>query len=67
HHEKIKIASVRTYDYRDVVDDIEELLTLAHKDDDAAVVKKMKQMVPEYLSNNSDYEKYDNKAGINYN
>ncbi|RYZ98551.1 MAG: polysaccharide biosynthesis protein [Sphingobacteriaceae bacterium] len=67
HHEKIKIANVRTYDYRDVVDDIEELLTLAHKDDDAAVVKKMKQMVPEYLSNNSDYEKFDNKAGINYN
>ncbi|RVU00711.1 polysaccharide biosynthesis protein [Mucilaginibacter limnophilus] len=59
HHEKIKIANVGVYDYKDVVADIDELIKLASKDDHNAVVRKMKKMVPEYLSNNSEYEKFD--------
>lgn len=67
HHEKIKIARVRMYDYKDVVDDVEELISLAQKEDDMAIVKKMKAIVPEYLSNNSAYQKLDDKADINFN
>ncbi|AYL98435.1 polysaccharide biosynthesis protein [Mucilaginibacter celer] len=59
HHEKIKVANVRTYDYKDVVADVEKLLQLVQRDDEEEIVKKMKQMVPEYLSNNSYYQKLD--------
>lgn len=59
HHEKIKIANVGMYDYQDVVSDVEDLILMAQKEDDNAVVKKMKRMVPEYRSNNSHYEKFD--------
>lgn len=59
HHEKIKVANVRTYDYKDVAADVEQLLLLVQKDDEVEIVKKMKKMVPEYLSNNSSYEKLD--------
>jgi FlaA1/EpsC-like NDP-sugar epimerase len=59
HHEKIKVANVRTYDYKDVVADVEKLLLLVQRDDEDEIVKKMKNMVPEYLSNNSYYQKLD--------
>jgi FlaA1/EpsC-like NDP-sugar epimerase len=65
HHEKIKVANVRSYDYKDVVTDIEELISFAKKDDDEAIVKKMKEIVPEYVSNNSHYEKLDSKSIYN--
>lgn len=59
HHEKIKVANVRTYDYKDVVADVEKLLLLVQRDNEDEIVKKMKKMVPEYVSNNSYYEKLD--------
>jgi FlaA1/EpsC-like NDP-sugar epimerase len=59
HHEKIKVANVRNYDYKDVVVDVEVLLQLVEKGDEDEIVKKMKMMVPEYLSNNSYFEKLD--------
>ena len=58
-HEKIRIAEVREYDYDQVCKDIGELIEIAKGFDDMATVKKMKEIVPEYKSNNSIYEKLD--------
>ena len=58
-HEKIRIAQVREYDYKHVSKDIDELIALSDQFDDLATVKKMKQIVPEYRSNNSIYEELD--------
>jgi hypothetical protein len=58
-HEKIRIAEVREYDYAQVCQDIDDLIELSKQYDDMATVKKMKEIVPEYKSNNSIYEKLD--------
>lgn len=58
-HEKIRIAEVRQYNYDKVNKDIEELVELAKGYDNMITVKKMKEMVPEYKSNNSVYEVLD--------
>ena len=58
-HEKIRIATVREYDYSQVCKDIDELKAISDSYDDMAIVRKMKDMVPEYKSNNSVYEKLD--------
>jgi FlaA1/EpsC-like NDP-sugar epimerase len=58
-HEKIRIAEVREYDYKEVNKDIEELITISRDYDNMATVAKMKAIVPEYKSNNSIYEKLD--------
>ena len=58
-HEKIRIAEVRQYDYNDVSKDIEELVAISRQYDNMATVAKMKQIVPEYKSNHSVYEKLD--------
>ena len=58
-HEKIRIAQVREYDYDEVAKDIDELVEIAKKFDNMATVRKMKEIVPEYKSNNSVYEVLD--------
>lgn len=58
-HEKIRIASVREYDYEAVSKDIDELIAISKNYDDMATVKKMKEIVPEFKSNNSVYELLD--------
>ena len=58
-HEKIRIAKVREYDYDKVSRDMDELVAIAKRFDDLATVKKMKEMVPEFKSNNSVYECLD--------
>jgi FlaA1/EpsC-like NDP-sugar epimerase len=61
-HEKIRIAEVREYDYGKVCKDIEELIEIAKRYNDMATVRKMKDIVPEYKSNNSIYEQLDKKT-----
>lgn len=58
-HEKIRIANVREYDYSEVERDIEELIEVSKQYDDMLTVKKMKDIVPEFKSNNSVYEALD--------
>ena len=58
-HEKIRIASVREYDYAEVSKAIDELIALSLEYDDMATVKKMKEIVPEFISNNSVYSVLD--------
>jgi len=58
-HDKIRIAEVREYDYDQVSKDIDELIEVSKQYNDMATVKKMKEIVPEYKSNNSIYEQLD--------
>ena len=58
-HEKIRIAEVREYDYDEVCRDIDDLISIAKLYDDMNTVAKMKEIVPEYKSNNSIYEELD--------
>ena len=58
-HEKIRIAQVREYDYDEVNQAIEQLVETAKQYDNMETVRKMKEMVPEYKSNNSVYEQLD--------
>ena len=58
-HQKIRIASVREYDFDEVCRDIDDLINIAKKYDDMDTVRKMKEIVPEFKSNNSKYEVLD--------
>ena len=58
-HKKIRIAMVRSYEYADAERDIEELNAIAGKYDDMETVRKMKEIVPEYISKHSRYEVLD--------
>ena len=59
HHPKIRIASVREYDYTEAQQNEEELYKLSFSYDPMKVVKKMKQIVPEFKSHFSRYEVLD--------
>jgi len=58
-HPKIMIAKVREYDYDTAVENEERLLKTSYSFDDMAIVKIMKEIVPEFKSNNSKYEVLD--------
>ena len=58
-HDKIRIAEVREYDYTEVSKQIDDLIEKSKLYDEMLTVKKMKEIVPEYKSNNSIYEKLD--------
>jgi FlaA1/EpsC-like NDP-sugar epimerase len=58
-NKKIRIAQVREYDYNEASQQIDDLIAIAKQYDNMATVAKMKEIVPEYKSNNSIYEKLD--------
>lgn len=58
-HPKIKVASVREYPYDLALANEQELHKLSFTYDDMAIVKKMKEIVPEYKSQHSKYEVLD--------
>lgn len=59
-HKKIRIAQVRNYEYEEAEQKLEELRDIALKYDDMETVRKMKEIVPEYISKHSRYEILDN-------
>ena len=59
HHPKIMIASVREYDYEEACANESRLLEASRTFDDMAIVKIMKEIVPEYKSKCSKYEVLD--------
>ena len=59
HLEKIRIADVREYNYQDVVGCIEILSRLSLNVEIVDMVRKMKSFVPEFKSQNSEFEKLD--------
>lgn len=63
-HEKINIAKVREYDYDKVNVLISHLIDLAVNADDMTIVRHMKAIVPEFISQHSKYEVLDNKRSM---
>jgi len=59
HHEKIKIAKVVSRSYKEVLNDIESLTDLCKQGDYIKLVGKMKLIIPEFISNNSEFAKLD--------
>lgn len=60
-HERIRIAHVRKYEYAEAVKFSDELAGLSIAVDIPSTVKLMKEIVPEYISNNSKFSEYDKK------
>ena len=63
-HQKIMIAKVRTYEYETLVPMIEKLIEL-QDEDEFVIVGQMKEVVPEFKSNNSVFEAIDNQEKHN--
>ena len=60
-HPKIMIASVREYDYDLAVQNEDRLREASYTFDDMAIVRIMKEIVPEYKSKHSKYEILDER------
>jgi FlaA1/EpsC-like NDP-sugar epimerase len=59
HHEKIMIANVREYEYKEIAQKIDSLISSSYEYDDMRTVRKMKEIVPEFQSINSPFEAVD--------
>jgi len=59
HHEKIMIGNVRTQDYSAVSKQVSELISGYDTQDNNSLVRKMKEIVPEFVSNNSVFSRFD--------
>ena len=59
HHRKIRISKVREYPFKRAESDIHELIVLNQQGDELKTVKKMKEIVPEFISRNSHFEGLD--------
>jgi len=60
-HEKIRVAKVRKYNYQEIEPIIDSLTQVARQGKVMDTVLQMKQIVPEFLSQNSEFEKLDIK------
>ena len=58
-HSRIRIAKVREYDYAEALAGVEELERLSREVEINDMVKLMKDIVPEFISKNSRFEKFD--------
>ena len=58
-HEKIRIAEVRECEFSEISRQVDELVEISKHYNDMETVRKMKEIVPEYKSNNSVYEVLD--------
>lgn len=59
HHKQIMIAKVAAYDFDFINEQIKALIQSFETQDNRLIVKQMKQLVPEFKSNNSIYEELD--------
>lgn len=58
-HEKITIAKVRQYEFKEVSENIKTIVESAYVVNIPEMIKEMKALVPEYKSKNSPFEIYD--------
>lgn len=58
-NKKIRIANARIYDFQELQPDYNELEELAKTYQTVEVIKLAKKIVPEYISNNSEFSKLD--------
>jgi FlaA1/EpsC-like NDP-sugar epimerase len=61
HHAQILIGKVREYAYEEVKVIIEHLIQSFDTQNNELIVQRMKELVPEFKSNNSIFQKLDNK------
>jgi FlaA1/EpsC-like NDP-sugar epimerase len=61
HHDKIMIAKVRAYDYDEIAQKLVHLRQILNIGDEFKLVAKLKDLVPEFVSNNSQFELIDKK------
>ncbi len=59
HHDKITVASVRQYEFDKVLADIQTIIAYSKSVDIKNTIKMMKQMIPEFISNNSPFSEFD--------
>jgi FlaA1/EpsC-like NDP-sugar epimerase len=59
HHSQILIGKVREYDYEEVKTIIDELIHSFDSQNNELIVQRMKDLVPEFKSNNSIFQKLD--------
>jgi FlaA1/EpsC-like NDP-sugar epimerase len=64
HHKKIMIGQEVVRDYELINKKVEKIITSAHKLKNHKVVAKLKDLIPEFKSNNSSYESLDNVAEL---
>ena len=62
-HPQIMVAKVREYDHEEANAKIDEFIPMIAEQDNFKVVKQMKAIVPEFLSQNSIYEELDKEIG----
>lgn len=60
HHDQILIAKTKEIE-ESQLNKIEDLIALFENQNNLAIVSKMKEIVPEFISNNSEYEQLDRK------
>lgn len=63
-HEKIRVAAVREYAYKDVVEHIKVLTRMSLRVEIIPMVREMKSFVPEFKSMNSQFTKLDKEKNI---
>jgi FlaA1/EpsC-like NDP-sugar epimerase len=61
HHSQILIGKVREYEFQQVNETIENIIKLFNTQNNELIVQHMKNIVPEYKSSNSVFEKLDKK------
>ncbi len=59
HHQKILVAKVREYNFEEVKKEVKELIAMFDEQNNERMVTKMKAIVPEFVSNNSEFERLD--------
>ena len=60
-HPQIMVAKVREYEYESISAEIKSLISLYETQNNTDIVKKMKEIVPEFISKSSEFEKLDAK------
>ena len=64
YHPKIMVAKVPATDYSIITSKINEIVIMAQYGKDKGMVKKLKELVPEFLSNNSEYQILDDQKQV---
>ena len=64
HHQKIMIAKVRDNDFASISIQLEKLLEITNSQHNTNIVRQMKVIVPEFKSQNSEYELLDKQQEI---
>ncbi len=64
HHPQILIAKTQKYDFNSVNKNIDALMNISKRNNEVKLVKKMKEIVPEFKSKNSVYEQLDTDADV---